>query len=207
MNFDRNPKFSVDSSFEQNARKVADLLWETTQGDPSKFPASYVETLKHEYSDGKISMLELIDRVDLGEDATYEDYCEVVEKLMRVDGDSWPDSSAVTEIQASKLLYEIEPEVDFSEFDFADEVIDEAVDAMSAKMELFFKKVIASVYLDGVDSVTDAQGNPPTESNNYLMSDDGKSFSGIFYDEQGEKAKKFPFQIVEAGSGKWSIRY
>jgi hypothetical protein len=75
-------------------------------------------------------------------------------------------------------------------------------------MELFLKKVIASVYRDGVTDVTDAEGNPPTAANNYLLSDDGKSFSGIFYDSPpGEQAKKYPFQIIEKGPDQWQIKY
>jgi hypothetical protein len=75
-------------------------------------------------------------------------------------------------------------------------------------MELFFKKVISSVYLDGVTEVTDAQGNPPNSSNNYLLAPDGKSFSGIFYDSPpNEKARNFPFIISENQGGAWQIKY
>jgi hypothetical protein len=62
--------------------------------------------------------------------------------------------------------------------------------------------------LDGVTSVTDAQGNPPNAANNYLLSSDGKQFTGIFYDSApNEKAKQFPFVISEKGQGKWMISY
>jgi hypothetical protein len=111
--------------------------------------------------------------------------------------------------------------------DFADEMIAEAeamsapggevmeegveevqADPLSDKMELFFKKVISSVYMDGVTEVTDLQGNPPNEANNYLMAPDGKSFSGIFYDAPpNDQAKKYPFKIKETGEGKWQIKY
>lgn len=213
MVLDRNPKFSENTYFETSARKVTDLLWETTGGDPYKFPVSYLETLRHDYSDGKVSMLELMDRIDLGENATYEDYCEVVDKLICVDSSAWPNPSSITEVQISKLLYEIEPEFNFSEFDFADEVIEEEVavgevDTMSDKMETFLKKVISSVYLDGVTEVTDVEGNPPNSQNNYLLSEDGKTFQGIFYDSPpNESAKKFPFQITEGADNQWSIKY
>ena len=213
MVLDRNPKFSENTYFDISARKVTDLLWETTGGDPSKFPVSYLETLRHDYSDGKVSMLELMDRIDLGENATYEDYCEVVDKLICVDSSAWPNPSSITEVQTSKLLYEIEPEFNFSEFDFADEVIEEEVavgevDTMSDKMETFLKKVISSVYLDGVTEVTDVEGNPPNSQNNYLLSEDGKTFQGIFYDSPpNESAKKFPFQITEGADNQWSIKY
>lgn len=229
MSYDRNPKFGEDRAFADGAKRVADLLWETTGGDLSAFPRSYLENLRHEYAEGTVSMLEVIDRIDLGEDATYDDYCEVVEALLERDPSLWPENlDDIVEVVPSHLLYEIEPEFDFSEFDFADEIVEEEVaetgpkgttveagvaeeqtaDPLSEKMELFFKKVISSVYLDGVTSVTDAQGNPPTSANNYLMAPDGKSFSGIFYDAPpNEQARKFPFVISEGQNGQWQIKY
>lgn len=215
MTFDRNPKFGADQNFSEGARRVTDLLWENTGGDLSAFPRSYLENLRHDFADGKVSMLELIDRVDLGPEATYDDYCEVVESLMSVDPSQWPEPDSVVQVPAGRLDYEIEPELDFSEFDFAEGVIEEAAvveetapDPLSDKMELFFRKVIASVYLDGVTNVTDSQGNPPNQANNYLMSDDGKKFSGIFYDNApGEQPKQFPFVISEGAAGKWNISY
>jgi hypothetical protein len=232
MTYDRNPKFGRDQSFSEGARRVTDLLWETTGGDVASYPRSYLENLRYEFSDGQVSMLELIDRVDLGPDATYEDYCEVVESLMSVDPAQWPAPSSVVEIPSGRLQFEVEPDYDFSEFDFADEVVEEEMvaegpegavaeksvqekpaptqggDAMSEKMETFFKKVIASVYLDGVTEVTDSEGNPPNAANNYLLSEDGKTFSGIFYDSPpNDQAKQFPFTIAEGESGKWTIQY
>ena len=230
---DRNPKFGKDQSFAEGARRVTDLLWETTNGEVTAFPKSYLENLRYAFSDGNVSMLELIDRVDLGPNATYDEYCEVVDMLLSVDPERWPEPDKVLEIQPSHLQFEIEPDYDFSEFDFADEITEEAMvaespegaveeeavsetppaptqqgDAMSEKMETFFKKVIASVYLDGVTEVTDPQGNPPNMANNYLLAEDGKSFSGVFYDSPpNEQAKKFPFTITEKSDGKWQISY
>ena len=228
MAFDKNPRFGQDQAFAEGARRVTDFLWENTGGDLSMFPQSYLETLRHEFSDGQVSMLELMDKVDLGPEATYEDYCEVREALMQVDPLTWPNPEDIVEIPAGHLLYEIEPDLDFSEFDFAEEEVSEEVvatgpdgtvaeegmeveqtaDPLSSKMELFFKKVISSVYQDGVTEVTDLQGNPPNSSNNYLMSPDGKNFSGIFYDSPpNEAAKKFPFKITEGVNGQWQIKY
>lgn len=224
MAYDLNPRFGKDQSFSENARRVLDMLWENTGGDPSAFPKTYLENFRHEFSDGKLSMLELIDRVDLGPDATYDDYCEAVDALMAVDYSQWPHPDDVVEVPYGHLVYEIDSAYDYSEvLDFADEIVAEgmaledpaaapaegqAADPMSEKMELFFKKVISSVYMDGVTEVTDAQGNPPNASNNYLMSPDGKQFSGIFYDSPpNEDAKQFPFSITEGQGGKWSIKY
>jgi hypothetical protein len=151
-------------------------------------------------------MLELIDRVDLGPNASYEDYSQIRDLLTKVDPSRFPDPEAVVEVFSENLLYEIdEPDVDFSEFeDFAEG----DVDNLSDKMETFFKKVIASVYLDGVTNVTDKDGNPPNDANNFLLSPDGKTFSGVFYDEvPNQPVKSFPFTITEGKSGKWSIKY
>ncbi len=231
MAYDRNPKFGVDHAFAEGAKRVADLLWETTNGDLPSFPTSYLENLRHEYAEGTVSMLELIDRIDLGPEATYEDYCEVVDALLSKDPSTWPYASEdISELIPSRLDFEVETSfVDFSDFNFAEEVEEEAVvvdkpgeeaigedtqvirsgsDPISEKMELFFKKVISSVYLDGVTDVTDAEGNPPNASNGYLMAPDGKSFSGIFYDAAGPQGgKKFPFVISENQQGIWQIKY
>jgi hypothetical protein len=214
MVFDRNPQFGKDQSFAEGAVRATDFLWENTKGDVNAFPASYLENLRYEFSDGDVSMLELMDRVDLGPNATYEDYCEVRDTLIKVDPDHWPDPESVMELYAGNLKYEIEPDLDFSEFDsleyeFAEENPSApANNGLSDKMELFFKKVISSVYMDGVTSVTDQNGNPPNEANNYLMAPDGKSFSGMFYDQPpNEQAKSFPFSITEIGNDKWQIKY
>jgi len=227
MYHDRNPKYGRDLSFSEGARRTADLLWESTGGNLSAFPRSYLENLRYEFSDGNVSMLELIDRVDLGPDATYEDYCEVVDNLLKVDPGKWPNAESVQVVFPEALQYGIESDYDFSEFDFIEEEVTEeeviegpkgeevrdttvveetGADPLSDKMELFFKKVISSVYLDGVTDVTDLEGNPPTSANNYLLSDDGKSFTGIFYDSSAGD-KNFPFTISENEEGTWSIKY
>jgi hypothetical protein len=220
MVFDRNPKHGKDQSFSEGARRVADLLWEATGGDVSQIPQSYLENLRHEFSDGRVSMLELIDRVDLGPDATYDDYSEVIELLLYADPARFTNIPATIEIQPSHLQFEIDDiEFDFSEFNFAEEIVAEeeiveqpvpgqAQDPVSAKMELFLKKVISSVYVQGITEVTDTQGNPPNSANNYLLSEDGTFFSGIFYDSPpNEQARQYPFKISNKGGDDWQIEY
>lgn len=201
---DKNPYLNRDAQLEIDARKAADVLWETTGGDFSSVPDQYLESLRFSYSDGTESRLYELDKVDFSEDTSYEDFTKVVDSLIRVNPEEWPDPEFTEEIQSSKLQYGIEPDMEFSEddFNFAEG------DDLSDKMELFFKKVIASVYLDGVTSITDREGNPPNAANNYLMAPDGKSFAGIFYDSPPDAtAKKFPFKITEKSDGKWQIRY
>ena len=201
MVMDKNPSFASDVRFAEGARRVTDLLWENTRGDVSAFPRSYLETLRHEYSDGHVSMLELIDRVDLGPTATYEQYCEVVDALLEVNPRDFPVPDTVLNVRTEKLLA-VETQ-DFAEaFDFA-----ENDESMAHKVEKFLRKVIGSVYTDGVTDVSDSDGNPPGESNNYLLSDDGSEFHGVFYDKDSKgKVKKFPFRIYDA-EGQWQIEY
>jgi hypothetical protein len=195
---DRNPRFGEDVRFQSDARRVADLLWETCGTDFSEIPASYLATLRHEYADGKVSMCELMDRIDLGPDATYEEYCEVFDKLLYVEPSQFPNPDSVLAVKTEELLVETQ---DFAEaFDFAED------SNLSSNVEKFLRKVIASVYTDGVSDVSDAEGNPPSEANNYLLSEDGTQFSGIFYDKDGTKTKEFPFVISEQ-NGRWSISY
>lgn len=204
MTYDRNPAFGADQNYVNTAQRVTDLLWETTRGDLSRIPFSYLESLNYEYSDGYQSLLPLLGKVQLSDEPTYEEFSEVVSSLMKGDVEEWPEYESIVSIPSGKLLYEIEPEFDFSESDW-DFVSPED---MSDKMELFLKKVIASVYTDGVTSVTDKDGNPPNAQNNYLLSEDGKTFSGMFHDvAPGEKEKHFSFEIKEGKSGAWQIQY
>jgi hypothetical protein len=203
MSYDRNPKFGADRAFSEGARRVTDLVWENTGGDLSAIPQSYLETLRHEYADGRVSMMELIDRVDLGPDASYDDYCEVVDALMAVDAEQWPDPASVVSVSSDRLLYELESTEDFSEFDTEDF----AEGDMGEKMEKFLRKVIETVYMDGVGKIVDNNGRPPTERNNFLLSDDGKEFSGVFFDKTKPREKHYSFTISDKGNGQWSIRY
>lgn len=41
-----------------------------------------ITNLKSEYRLGHISMREVIEHLDLGPDATYEDYCEALEEIL-----------------------------------------------------------------------------------------------------------------------------
>jgi hypothetical protein len=200
MVMDRNPKFGADAQFAEGARRVADFLWENTGGDVASFPKSYLENLRHEYSDGRVSMIELIDRVDLGPDASYDDYVEVIDALLYAEPSQWPNPDSVVEVKTNELFA---PPQDFSEsFDFAEDD-----DNMSHKVEKFLKKVLSFVYTDGVTDVSDSDGNPPGEGNNYLLSEDGEEFQGVFYDK-GEKGniKEFPFRIFN-NAGRWSVEY
>lgn len=205
MTLDSNPSFGRDDQYRMQAHRAVETLWRATSGDISKVPESYLESLSYEYSDGSSSLLPALNKVEFSEGCTQEEFWEVVDALIKVDPNNWPDLDYIESIPSGKLIYEVEPEFDFSEsdWDFATPGV------TSDKVELFLKKVIASVYTDGVTSVTDKEGNPPNARNNYLMSADGKSFSGMFHDAppEGENDKHFAFVIREKKGGNWEIRY
>lgn len=191
-----------------SARNVCNTLWQATQGDTSRIPRSYLDPLSHKYSDGSVSLLQALSKVEFSEGCTQDEFWEVVDALIKVDPKEWPDLDYVESIPSGKLLHEIQPEFDFSEFEETDWDFASPGDT-SDKVELFLKKVIASVYTDGVTSVTDKDGNPPNARNNYLMSPDGKTFSGIFHDAppNEDNDKHFAFVIREKKDGNWEIRY
>jgi len=70
-------------------------------------------------------------------------------------------------------------------------------------MEQFMIVALLSVWPDSIDSVTDANGDPPSEENGYLMAEDGKCFNGIFHSNE----KKLPFEIIERENGTWAVKY
>lgn len=205
MSLDSNPSFGTDERYRMNAHRAVETLWQATGGDIAKAPVHYLNSLSHKYSDGSVSLLPALGKVEFSEGCSQGEFWEVVDCLIKVNPKEWPDSEFIESIPSGKLLYEIEPEFDFTEsdWDFA------TPGDKSDKVELFLKKVIASVYTDGVTSVTDKDGNPPNARNNYLMSPDGKTFSGIFHDAppSGENDKHFAFVIREKKDGNWEIRY
>jgi hypothetical protein len=194
---DANPKFGADQSYASTAARVAETLWEACGGDVSTIPQHYLDQLAYTYSDGRQSLLPALDRLSFDEDLTFEEFSESVAELIEGSYGVTPDD--ITEIPVGKLLSQPE-RMDFSEFDTEDF----AEGDMGPKVQSFLKKVISSVYTDGVTRVTDQNGKPPSEENNFLMSEDGTEFSGLFFDAVGKK--KFPFKISEKG-GKWSILY
>jgi hypothetical protein len=205
MVLDRNPSFGRDSQYEMNARSVANMLWQATNGNLSLAPQSYLDSLAYQFSDGAESLLSQLNKVDFSEDCSQEEFQAVVEQLIKVNPEDWPEPEYIESIPSGKLLYEIEPEP----FEFSESDWDFSTGNVSDKVELFLKKTIASVYTDGVTSVTDKDGNPPNAQNNYLMAADGNSFSGVFHDSPsgGDVDKHFPFVIRSNKKGTWEIQY
>lgn len=77
------------------------------------------------------------------------------------------------------------------------------IDPVTAEVTQMLLTAINAVYTPGAVSIDDGRGNPPTEANNYLMSEDGTFFSGEF---TGADNEVFPF-VIRDNNGVWGIEY
>ena len=73
---------------------------------------------------------------------------------------------------------------------------------MEKFMKDFFIQTLSTKLLDGAIEVTDDDCLPPSERNNFLLSADGKKFSG--WVTTGLK-KIYQFELVEK-KGKWNLK-
>ena len=77
------------------------------------------------------------------------------------------------------------------------------LDSVAVEVTDMLLNAINSVYRPGAHTVTDSNGNPPSEDNNYLLSEAGDSFSGIFTDNDNNE---FPFTVRDK-NGVWELKY
>ena len=74
---------------------------------------------------------------------------------------------------------------------------------MEVFMRDFFIQTLSTKLLDGAIEVTDDDCLPPSERNNFLLSKDGKKFSG--WVTTGLK-KIYQFELIESKTGKWNLK-
>jgi len=70
--------------------------------------------------------------------------------------------------------------------------------------EAMLKKVIGTIYLDGVANVSDVNKKRLSEANNYGFNPQKGGWEGYF---QGEDGTVFSYNIMKGKSGKWQIEY
>lgn len=189
MNSNLTP--SQEYSRQQSVR-AAKMLLNAVGGDPKKIPASYRESLSVEYGEnsGK-NWLTHLDKIQ----------GKVTDELL----ESMSYSEA--DLPVAEDVISIFPEAFDSQgssenFAEGEEVLESGGD-LDEKMPKFLKAVIETVYTSGINMVSDEAGKPPTVDNNYLLSEDGKSYNGIFNDRK----EVFTFKIYETSADKWSITY
>ena len=87
--------------------------------------------------------------------------------------------------------------------DHLSEVDSENETEMGVFMRDFFIQTLSTKLLDGAIEVTDDDCLPPSERNNFLLSSDGKKFSG--WVTTGLR-KVYKFELIESKNGKWNLK-
>ena len=74
---------------------------------------------------------------------------------------------------------------------------------MEKFMKDFFIQTLSTQLLDGAIDVTDDDCLPPSERNNFLLSEDGKKFSGWV---TTATRNIYQFDLVESKRGEWGVK-
>ena len=184
----------MDSAYTAKYLGIARMLWETSDGDPSSIPADYCEYLNHEYIDGDISLVSLLNKFDYTEGLEDFEVEEAIEAIGKVCPEDWPNIEDIEGVSVEDLLKVYDE--DASEFNFVEDNLSTA-----EKVEKVLIEVISSVFGDKVSTIRSEKGYFANPKNNFLQEDDG-TFAGTFeYD-----GNKFMFEVAPAEDG-WICTY
>jgi hypothetical protein len=184
----------VDAAYQAKYLGIARLLWQASEGDPSRIPSDYAEHLNHVYYDGDISLVGLLPKVEDYSELEPEEIEEAIEMLGKVNPGDWPNIEDVTGISLEELLRVYDE--DASEFDFVEDNLSTA-----EKVEKVLIEVISSVFGDKVSTIRSEKGYFASPKNNFLQEDDG-TFAGTF--NYGDN--KFIFEVYPDEQG-WGVTY
>lgn len=184
----------ADAAYQAKYLSMARLLWQASEGDPSRIPANYAEHLNHVYYDGDISLVGLLPKVENYSELEDHEIEEAIEMLGKVTPSDWPDMEDIEGVSLEELLRVYDE--DASEFDFVEDNLSTA-----EKVEKTLIEVISSVFGDKVSTIRSEKGYFPNPKNNFLQEEDG-TFAGTFmYD-----GNKFMFEVAPAEDG-WICTY
>lgn len=184
----------MDAAYQAKYLGIARLLWQASEGDPSRIPPDYAEHLNHVYYDGDISLVGLLPKVEDYSELEPEEIEEAIEMLGKVNPGDWPNIEDVTGISLEELLRVYDE--DASEFDFVEDNLSTA-----EKVEKVLIEVISSVFGDKVSTIRSEKGYYGSPKNNFLQEDDG-TFAGTFMHD----GNKFIFEVAPAEDG-WICTY
>ncbi len=184
----------MDAAYQAKYLGIARLLWQASEGDPSRIPSDYAEHLNHVYYDGDISLVGLLPKVEDYSELEPEEIEEAIEMLGKVNPGDWPNIEDVTGISLEELLRVYDE--DASEFDFVEDNLSTA-----EKVEKVLIEVISSVFGDKVSTIRSEKGYFASPKNNFLQEDDG-TFAGTF--NYGDN--KFIFEVYPDEQG-WGVTY
>jgi len=184
----------VDSAYTAKYLGISRMLWEASEGDPLSIPADYCEHLRHEYVDGDISLVSLLNKFDYTEGLEDFEIEEAIEMLGKVRPEDWPNVEDIEGVSVEDLLHVYDENA--SEFDFVEDNLSTA-----EKVEKVLIEVISSVFGDRVSSIRSEKGYFANPKNNFLQEDDG-TFAGTF--TYGDH--KFIFEVYPDEQG-WGVTY
>jgi hypothetical protein len=187
----------VDAAYQAKYLGMARLLWEASEGDPSRIPPDYCEYFNHVYLDGDVSLVPLLNRIENYSELEDFEWDEAVEMLGKVTPRDWPNIEDIEEVSLAELLrvYD-EDATDPEGFNFVEDNLSTA-----EKVEKVLIEVISSVFGDKVSTIRSEKGYYGSPKNNFLQADDG-TFEGTFeYDD-----RKFIFEVYPDEQG-WAVTY
>jgi hypothetical protein len=189
---------SLDSQYQTQALRAVQTLLQGSGGIFSRIPESYSKHLKHDYSDGDISLLSCIHAFEFTEELEDWQIEEAIHELAKVDPDEWPEPDSITSISLDGVYHrDDERGLVFDAEDFA-EVTDMEYGNKVGRM---FKSAIESVFGQEVDSVGDSSGKAPSKAGGFCK--DGDGFKGTFEHDK----KKFTFELCKDEAGDWHLAY
>ena len=171
--------------------KGLETLFQCGGEDWKGLSLEYLRFFDHRYSNGDISLLRCLPKVEDIENLTYGDKQEVIEKLSRVDPNGWPEPEDIEEIDPGRLLEEESVEFDFLEDNLGS----------SQYLEETLAKVIKESFGREIHNIRSKKGNFPSQDNDFLQQEDG-TFSGTFEYEK----LVFLFEIAPTSKG-WITTY
>jgi hypothetical protein len=184
----------ADAAYQAKYLGIARLLWQVSEGDPTRIPLDYAEHLNHTYVDGDISLAPLLTKFDYTEGLEDFEVEEAIEMLGRVKPEDWPMVEDIEGVSVEELLRIYDE--DASEFNFVEDNLSTA-----ERVEKVLIEVISSVFGDKVSTIRSEKGYFANPKNNFLQEEDG-TFAGTFmYD-----GSKFMFEVAPTESG-WLCTY
>jgi hypothetical protein len=184
----------VDSAYQAKYLSMARLLWQASEGDPSRIPAEYAAHFNHDWADGDISLVSLLPKFESFSELEDFEVEEAIEMLGKVNPEDWPHVEEIEGVSLEELLHAFDK--DACGFDFVEDNL-----STSEKVEKVLIEVISSVFGDRVSTIRSEKGFFANPKNNFLQEDDG-TFAGTFmYD-----GNKFMFEVAPSEDG-WLCTY
>ena len=94
----------MDQAYRARYLEVARTLWQASEGDPTKIPADYAAHLNHTWSDGSLSLVGLLNRVEDYSELDDFEWDEAIEILGKVNPNDWPNIEDIEEISLEEML-------------------------------------------------------------------------------------------------------